>query len=223
MDGNGRWAKKRHLPKIIGHRYGARTVDRITSYCARLGLKALTLYSFSTENWKRSPEEIDGLMNLLYEYLGKKLAKLNKNNIRLNVIGDIEKLPKRVREKLMEVIDKTSKNTGMVLTLALNYGGREEIITACKKLVEKVASKKLNIDDIDEPAFSNALYTKDLPDPDLLIRTSGELRVSNFLLWQISYAEFVVTKVLWPDFKVSDLENAIEEYSLRKRHFGANT
>lgn len=223
MDGNGRWAKKRHLPKIIGHRYGARTVDRITSYCARLGLKALTLYSFSTENWKRSPEEIDGLMNLLYEHLGKKLAKLNKNNIRLNTIGDIEKLPKRVREKLMEVIDKTSKNTGMVLTLALNYGGREEIITACKKLVEKVASKKLNIDDIDEPAFSNALYTKDLPDPDLLIRTSGELRISNFLLWQISYAEFVVTKVLWPDFKVSDLENAIEEYSLRKRHFGANT
>ena len=222
MDGNGRWARKRHLPKAIGHRYGARTVDKITSHCARLGIKALTLYSFSTENWKRPRKEINALMNLLYEYLDKKLAKLNNNNIRLNAIGDLEKLPERVRKKLSEVIDKTSKNTGMILTLALNYGGREEIITACKSLIEKVKSMKLDANDINESVFNKELYTKDLPDPDLLIRTSGELRVSNFLLWQISYAEFIVAKALWPDFKVSDLEKAIAEYKERKRRFGAS-
>ncbi len=222
MDGNGRWARKRHLPKIIGHRYGARTVDRITSHCARLGIKALTLYSFSTENWKRPAEEINALMSLLHEYLDKKLTKLNKNNIRLNAIGKLEKLPERVRKKLLEVITKTSKNTGTILTLALNYGGREEIVTACKRLIEKVNSGRLDTNNINESVFAKELYTKDLPDPDLLIRTSGELRVSNFLLWQISYAEFVVTKTLWPDFKVSDLEKAIEEYKERKRRFGGN-
>jgi len=220
MDGNGRWARKRHLPKAIGHRYGARSVDRITSHCARLGIKALTLYSFSTENWKRPSQEIEVLMNLLYEYLNKKLPKLNRNNIKLNVIGDIEGLPEYVRKKLTEVINKTSKNTGMILTLALNYGAREEIVTACKKLIEKVESKKLALNDINQTVFSEQLYTKDLPDPDLLIRTSGELRVSNFLLWQISYTEFVVTKVLWPDFKVQDLKDAIAQYQNRKRRFG---
>jgi len=220
MDGNGRWAKRRHLPKVIGHRYGARTVDRIISHCARLGIKALTLYSFSTENWKRPVKEIDALMNLLYEYLDKKLAKLNNNNIRLNAIGDIQGLPEHVRKKLIDVINKTSKNTGMVLTLALNYGAREEIVAACKKLTKLVESEKLNIEDINESVFSDQLYTKDLPDPDLLIRTSGELRVSNFLLWQISYTEFVATKALWPDFKVIDLEKAMVEYQNRKRRFG---
>ncbi len=221
MDGNGRWAKRRHLPKVIGHRYGARTVDRITSHCARLGIKALTLYSFSTENWKRPVKEIDALMNLLYEYLDKKLVKLNNNNIRLNAIGDIQGLPEHVRKKLTEVINKTSKNTGMILTLALNYGAREEIVAACKKLTKLVESEKLNTEDINESVFSDQLYTKDLPDPDLLIRTSGELRVSNFLLWQISYTEFVPTKALWPDFKVIDLEKAIVEYQNRKRRFGS--
>jgi len=221
MDGNGRWAKKKHLPKIIGHRYGAGTVDRISSHCARLGIEALTLYSFSTENWKRPREEIDALMDLLHKYLDKKLSKLNKNNIKLNAIGNLEKLPTRTLGKLKEVIAKTSKNTGMVLTLALNYGAREEIVTTCKKIAAKVASGKLSIDDIDEALFSANLYTKGLPEPDLLIRTSGELRISNFLLWQISYAEFVVTDVLWPDFKNIDLEKAIQEYQGRKRRFGA--
>lgn len=221
MDGNGRWAKKRHLPKVLGHRYGAKTVDRITSHCARLGIKALTLYSFSTENWKRPDNEVSAIMGLLHEYLKKKLSKLTKNNIKLNAIGDLEELPEAVRNKLKEVIKKTSKNTGMVLTLALNYGAREEIVSACKKLALKVSSRKIDIDDIDEAAFSKELYTKNLPDPDLLIRTSGESRVSNFLLWQISYSEFFITDTLWPDFKVSDLDGAIEEYKTRKRRFGA--
>jgi len=222
MDGNGRWAKKRHLPRIMGHRYGVQTVDKITSHCARLGIKALTLYSFSTENWKRPPEEVDALMQLLSQYLDKKISKLNNNNIKLNAIGDINGLQKSVREKLSSAINKTSKNTGMILTLALNYGGRAEIVTACRRLLEKVTSKKLNIDDIDESTFSHQLYTKNLPDPELLIRTSGESRLSNFLLWQISYAEFVITKVLWPDFKASDIDKAIEEYSRRKRRFGTS-
>lgn len=221
MDGNGRWAKQKHLPTVMGHRYGARTVDRITSHCARLGIKALTLYSFSTENWKRPQEEVNALMNLLYEYLDKKIKKLNDNNVRLNAIGNIDGLPERVKEKLAEVIEKTSKNTGMILTLALNYGAREEILAACKRLLSKIESGELNINDINEDIFSQQLYTKDLPDPDLLIRTAGELRVSNFLLWQISYAEFVMADVLWPDFKVSDLNKAIEEYQHRKRRFGA--
>ncbi|MBN1405851.1 MAG: isoprenyl transferase [Candidatus Omnitrophica bacterium] len=222
MDGNGRWAKKHHLPKAMGHRYGAKTVDRITSHCAKLGIKALTLYSFSTENWKRPPAEIDALMNLLYEYLGKELKKLNKNNIRLKAIGDITALPERVKKKLEEVISKTSANTGMVLVLALNYGGRQEIIRACRNLAEKVKEGSIDINSISEDVFSRELYTKDIPDPDLLIRTSGELRVSNFLLWQISYSEFVATKMLWPDFKISDLDDAIEEYTARNRRFGAN-
>ncbi|MFH0731974.1 MAG: isoprenyl transferase [Candidatus Omnitrophota bacterium] len=220
MDGNGRWAKKRHLPKVIGHRYGAQTVDRITSHCARLGIKALTLYSFSTENWKRPPDEVEALMNLLYEYLEKKLPKLNKNNIKLNMIGNINGLPENVRKKLQDVIGKTSKNTGMILTLALNYGAREEILSACRKLIGEVEAKKINFTDINESVFSSYLYTNGLPDPDLLIRTSGELRVSNFLLWQISYAEFVVNRELWPDFKPKDLDAAIEQYQKRKRRFG---
>lgn len=221
MDGNGRWAQKCHLPKIFGHRAGAKTVDRIASYCAGIGVEALTLYSFSTENWKRSEEEVSSIMNLLYDYLAKKLKKFNDNNIKLNTIGDISRLPAKTRDKLMETMELTSRNNGMVLNLALNYGGRQEILMVCKKLIDKVESRVIDPDSIDEKVFSKELYTEGLPELDLLIRTSGELRVSNFLLWQIAYAEFFVTKVLWPEFKVADMEQAIVDYKKRNRRFGA--
>jgi undecaprenyl diphosphate synthase len=220
MDGNGRWAKRKGLPALFGHRAGAKTVDTITTDCARLGIEALTLYSFSTENWKRSSEEVNGLMNLLYNYLDKKLKKLQSNNIRLNAIGRLDRLPDKIRQRLFDVIDKTSKNTKMVLTLALNYGGRPEIADAAKNLAEEVKAGRIDAADIDEELFSKFLYTKTLPDVDLLIRTSGEMRISNFLLWQISYAEIVVTKAYWPDFGTKDLQEAIEEYQGRQRRFG---
>jgi undecaprenyl diphosphate synthase len=220
MDGNGRWAKKRHLPVIFGHRQGAKTVDRITEASARLGVKELTLYSFSTENWNRSDEEVNGLMDLLYDYLSKKLKKLQKNNIRLNAVGRLDELPDKVRGRLTQAIDKTSKNDRMVLTLALNYGSRQEITDAVVRIAGKVKSADIDIDDITPDVVSEHLYTKGLGDVDLLIRTSGEMRVSNFLLWQISYAEIVITKALWPAFKPRDLEKAIEEYQARDRRFG---
>lgn len=221
MDGNGRWAKKRHLPRLLGHRQGAQNVDRITETCAALGIEALTLYSFSTENWKRSQDEISGLMDILYEYLKKKYPKFKKNNIRLNTIGRLDMLPLVARDKLIEVIEKTSSHTGMVLTLALSYGARQEIVDATKKIIGEVKEGRLSLDDIDEEVFSSFLYTKGLPDVDLLIRTSGEMRISNFLLWQLSYAEIIFTKVLWPDFSKEDLYAAIEDYQGRERRFGA--
>jgi len=220
MDGNGRWAKKRHLPKIFGHRGGAKTVDKITEDCARLGIEALTLYSFSTENWKRSAEEVNALMRLLYDYLEKKYKKLQKNSIRLNAIGRLEGLPSEVRKRLLDVIKKTSGNTRMTLTLALNYGSRAEILDAAKKLIDGTRKGKIKDEDITEETFTNLLYTEGLPEVDLLIRTSGEMRVSNFLLWQISYAEIVVTKTLWPDFKTENLYDCINEYQKRERRFG---
>jgi undecaprenyl diphosphate synthase len=220
MDGNGRWAKKRHLPVVFGHKAGAKTVDRITEECARLGIEALTIYSFSTENWSRPKEEIDGLMNLLYGYLEKKYNKLQKNKIRLNAIGRLNELPPKVQQRLNDVIRKTSDNTKMVLTLALNYGARQEIADAAKAIAEETASGRLKPEAIKEDTFSNFLYTKGLPEVDLLIRTSGEMRISNFLLWQISYAEIVITKVLWPDFGIKDLHDAITEYQGRQRRFG---
>ena len=220
MDGNGKWAKARHLPKALGHAEGARAVDRITESSRALGIKALTLYALSTENWKRPKEEIDTLMRLLYDYLEKKYEKLEKNNIRLNAIGHIERFPDKVREKLVNVTQKTSKNDGMTLTLALNYGGRQEITDAAKTLALKTRSGDIEPDDITEDLFNRSLYTKGLPEVDLLIRTSGELRVSNFLLWQISYAEFYVTKKLWPDFNRRELEKAILDYQSRDRRYG---
>lgn len=220
MDGNGRWAKKRHLPKVFGHRAGAKTVDRVTEDCARLGVEALTLYSFSTENWKRPKEETSALMRLLYDYLEKKYRKLQKNNIRLNAIGRLDELPIEVKNRLFDVIKKTSGNTRMTLTLALNYGSRAEILDAAKKLIDAAKKNKIRYDDITEETFASHLYTKGLPEVDLLIRTSGEMRVSNFLLWQISYAEVVVTKTLWPDFKREDLYDCISEYQKRERRFG---
>ncbi|MDP8297588.1 MAG: isoprenyl transferase [Candidatus Orphnella occulta] len=220
MDGNGRWAKRKRLPRIFGHREGTKSVDVIVQECAEIGIEALTLYTFSTENWKRSDSEISGLMNLLHTYLDKKYKKMQSNGIKLNAIGRLDELPEKVRDKLCEIIKKTSKNDRMILTLALNYGGRQEITDAAKQLVKRARQRELSPDDVDEELFSNYLYTKGLPDVDLLIRTSGEFRVSNFLLWQISYAEIIVTKTLWPDFKKEQLFKVIEDYQKRDRRFG---
>ena len=221
MDGNGRWAKKRHLPKLFGHARGAKSVDEITEASRELGIKALTLYTFSTENWKRPRKEISGLMDLLCEHLETKYEKLQKNSVRLNAIGGLDRLPHKVKERLFDVMRKTSENDGMVLTLALNYGGRQEIVDAARAVAEKAKSDALSARDITEENFSQFLYTKDLPDVDLLIRTSGEMRVSNFMLWQISYAELYITDKLWPDFRRRDLEKAIIDYQLRERRYGA--
>jgi len=220
MDGNGRWAKRKRLPRIFGHREGTKSVDAIVQECAEIGIEALTLYTFSTENRKRSDSEISGLMNLLHAYLDKKYKKMQSNGIKLNAIGRLDELPEKVRDKLCEIIKKTSKNDRMILTLALNYGGRQEITDAAKQLVKRARQRELSPDDVDEELFSNYLYTKGLPDVDLLIRTSGEFRVSNFLLWQISYAEIIVTKTLWPDFKKEQLFKVIEDYQKRDRRFG---
>ena len=221
LDGNGRWAKKRHLPKVLGHREGAENVDRITETCRKMGIKALTLYSFSTENWKRSKEEVDALMKLLYNYLVKKYNKFQKNNIRFNAIGELDAIPEKTKNKLFDVMQKTSKNDSMVLTLALNYGGRREIVEAAKLLAQRVKNGEIITSDITEDLFDKSLYTKDLPEVDLMIRTSGEMRLSNFLLWQLSYSEIYVTPKLWPDFRKKDLEVAIVDYQKRERRYGA--
>jgi len=220
MDGNGRWAKKRKLPKIFGHRKGAMAVDRIVEASRSLGIKALTLYSFSAENWKRPKKEIDNLMGLLHEYLEKKYKKLMDNNIRLNAIGRLEELPSKVKDKLFDVMKKTSGNNAMTLTLALNYGARQEIVDAAVKLAEKSKKGEIDSGDITESMFADLLYTRGLPELDLVIRTSGEMRLSNFLLWQASYAEIYVTEKLWPDFEKVDLKKAIADYRKRERRYG---
>lgn len=221
MDGNGRWARSHRLPKLAGHRAGVKAAEEIVRAAGELGIKVLTLYTFSTENWKRPKREINALFALLENYLDKEEEKLNKNNIRFSIIGDIAGLPESVQKKLRRVIRSTRNNTGLILNLALNYGSRLEIITAVQRISTDVLEGRLSPDDIDEGRFSGYLYTKDLPDPDLLIRTSGEYRVSNFLLWQISYSELYITNKLWPDFKKEDLEEAIMDYGKRERRFGA--
>jgi undecaprenyl diphosphate synthase len=220
MDGNGRWAEKRHLPKVFGHRQGAKSVDIITEYCARLGVDALTLYSFSTENWRRSQEEIDALMDLLYDYLEDRYPKLQKNNIRLNAIGRLDGLPGKVRARLSDVMARTRDNNKMILTLALNYGSRQEIADAAAGIAKDLKNNIISSDEINEGLLNRYLYTRSLPDVDMLIRTSGEFRLSNFLLWQISYAEIFITKTLWPDFRERDLDIALKEFAVRDRRFG---
>jgi len=220
MDGNGRWARSRGLPKMAGHRAGVKSAEEAVRMAGELGIKVLTLYTFSTENWKRPKPEIDALFGLLEEYLDREEDKFNKNNIRFSVIGNIEGLAESVREKLTKVIASTKNNTGLTLNLALNYGSRDEIVNAARNIAKDVLVGSLSAEKIDDTLFSSYLYTKDLPDPDLLIRTSGECRVSNFLLWQISYAELYITKKLWPDFKKHDLEKAVAEYQRRERRFG---
>jgi undecaprenyl diphosphate synthase len=221
MDGNGRWAKQRGLPRPEGHRQGGKTAEKISQCCVDFGIESLTLYSFSMENWKRPKEEVNALMNLYAEYLTKMRPTLMKDNVRLIHLGRIAPLPKVVKSALVGTIEKTSANTGMVFALALNYGGRAEIIDATKEIARRHKAGELALEDIDEECISRHLYTAGLADPDLLIRTADEMRVSNFLLWQISYSEFYVTETLWPDFEQPDLEKAILAYAKRARRFGA--
>jgi undecaprenyl diphosphate synthase len=221
MDGNGRWAQQKGLPRYQGHRQGAKQAEMISQCCVDFGIEVLTLYSFSMENWKRPKEEVDALMHLYAEYLVGMRPKLMEDNVRLIHLGRKAALPDSVKQALDETIEKTSSNKGMVFAVALNYSGRAEIIDATKEIARLHKSGKLAQDDINEQCISNHLYTAGLPDPDLLIRTASEMRVSNFLLWQISYAEFYVTDTLWPDFSKADLEKAIISYAKRTRRFGA--
>lgn len=220
MDGNGRWAKKQGLLRAAGHERGTRGVKEAVEACAELGLPYLTLYAFSTENWNRPKIEVDTLMRLLVSSLKKEIKTLLDNDISLNTIGNINTLPKKAQKELNEVIAKTAKNKGLRLTLALSYGAREEIIQAAKEISLKVKNNIISTDEIDESCINKHLYTHDLPEVDLLIRTSGEQRVSNFLLWQIAYAEFYFTDVLWPDFTKAHLHDAIYNYQKRERRFG---
>ncbi|MBQ8761400.1 MAG: isoprenyl transferase [Bacteroidales bacterium] len=220
MDGNGRWAKEKGKMRIFGHQNGVGAVRAISEACAELGVKYLTLYAFSTENWNRSQIEVDALMRLLSKTIAEEVKTLNDNDIRLNAIGDLKRLPKYNYDALMKAIDETKDNKRMTLTLCLSYSGRWEIAQAAKTLAEKVKSGELDIEQIDENAFSKYLSTNDMPDPELLIRTSGEERISNFLLWQLAYSEFYFTDVFWPDFGKENLYSAIVSYQNRERRFG---
>ena len=220
MDGNGRWAKQKGMLRVFGHENGAKSVRETVEACARLGIGNLTLYAFSTENWNRPQPEVRTLMKLLVSSLKKEIKTLQENHIRLNCIGNIDLLPKSAQTQLQEVIDKTKTNERMTLTLALSYGSREEITRATRAIADKVKNNIISISDIDESIINQHLYTQNLPDVDLLIRTSGEHRISNFLLWQIAYAELYFTDVLWPDFAAEDLYKAIADYQKRERRFG---
>jgi len=220
MDGNGRWAKSRGLPRVEGHRQGAESARTIIRTAGELGIKYLTLYAFSAENWNRPKDEVDALMKYLIHYLKTETPELNKNNVRLEVIGQIYRLPENVQEQLKKSIATLSRNNGLTLVMALSYGSRIEIVDAVRGIAEKVKQGKLDPADINEQVFAQHLYTRSFPDPDLLIRTSGEMRVSNFLLWQISYAELVITPTLWPDFRRPQFLAALEEYARRHRRFG---
>jgi undecaprenyl diphosphate synthase len=220
MDGNGRWAKQRSLPRVEGHRQGAESARTIIRTAGELGIKYLTLYAFSAENWNRPKDEVDALMKYLIHYLKTETPELNKNNVRLEVIGQIYRLPENVQEPLKKSIATLSKNSGLTLVMALSYGSRIEIVDAVRRIAEKVRDGKLEPAAITEEVISQHLWTRNIPDPDLLIRTSGEMRVSNFLLWQISYAELVITPTLWPDFRKPQFFAALEDYARRDRRFG---
>ncbi|MBE9535754.1 MAG: isoprenyl transferase [Proteobacteria bacterium] len=220
MDGNGRWAKKRLMNRINGHRKGMDAVKDVVLAAREAGVSYLTLFAFSSENWKRPPEEVKALMLLLGKYLKSELPLMMDKGIRLRAVGNIEKIPPKERAVLQDSLDKTSKNSDMVLSLALSYGGRGEIVSAARSLAEKVQAGSLSLEDIDEDSFASNLLTSDVPDPDLLIRTSGEMRISNFLLWQLAYTELYFTETLWPDFGRDDLIAAISDFQSRERRFG---
>jgi len=220
MDGNGRWAQNRMMPRNFGHQEGVKRVIDIVEEASQLGIEHLTLYAFSTENWKRPEKEIEGLMKLLVYFINKELDRLNKNNVKIKTLGDITKLPKTALKEVERAIETTKDNTGLVLNIALNYGGRDEIINGVKEVVKDVQKGNISIDDIDEKLFSEYLYTKGQPDPDLMIRASGELRISNFLLYQIAYSEFWFSNILWPDFTKERFIEAIIDYQKRDRRFG---
>jgi undecaprenyl diphosphate synthase len=220
MDGNGRWAEQKGMPRIFGHQNGVTAVRKIVEAASKINIKYLTLFTFSVENWDRPTSEVDTLMGLLVQTLKDEFEDMFKNNIKLNAIGDLDSLPNEVREELYAIIESTKGNTGMTLTLALSYGGKQEIFKAVKEISEKVKNDIICLDNFDDSVINDHLYTSDLPDVDLLIRTSGEKRISNFLLWQIAYAELYFTDVYWPDFTEEDLEKAIVEYQNRERRFG---
>lgn len=220
MDGNGRWAKKRGLPRTAGHLAGIRAIKRIIKACVELEVKVLSIYAFSTENWSRPKQEVNMLMDALVKFLDKEVKELMENDIRLVVSGEITNLSRKVQQALVEAINKTKKGKRFIINLCLNYGGRTEILRAVKQISSEVADKKINLNQIDEGLFEQYLYTSGLPEPELLIRTSGEQRISNYLLWQLSYAEFYFTKTLWPNFNKKHLVEAIDEFQRRHRRFG---
>ena len=220
MDGNGRWAEARGLPRLEGHREGSTSVREVTRSARRIGLKAITLYAFSSQNWSRPPDEVAGLMELLREYLVKERDEIMDNGIKLNAIGELDKLPKYVKEPLDALRAESAKNQGLVLTLALSYGGREELVHGVRALAAKVASGELAVDDITEETVAGALWTNDLPPVDLVIRSSGEQRLSNFLLWQTAYSEFLFSPIAWPDFRAKEFAEALLHFQTRERRFG---
>jgi undecaprenyl diphosphate synthase len=220
LDGNGRWAKQQGFIRTIGHQNGSKTVKKIIKECSRLGIEYLTLYAFSTENWNRPKLEVDTLMKVLINSLKNELKTMQEGNIKMNAIGNLEKLPLNAQKQLFDVLDKTKNNTKMTLTLALSYGSREELVNVVKLISEKVKNNIISIHNIDDSIINEHLYTHNIPDVDLLIRTSGEHRISNFLLWQIAYSELYFTDVLWPDFEEKDLHEAIISYQKRERRFG---
>lgn len=220
MDGNRRWAKEKGIEIKLGHKAGAENLEKLAYFANDLGLKYMTVYAFSTENWKRTKEEVGALMLLLRAYIDKLLKRTTSNNIKIKVLGDIEKIDEGLRNDILKIVESTKNNTGLTLNIAFNYGGRDEITKAAQKIASKVAKNELNIQDINEQLISDNLYTEGEPDPDLVIRTGGELRVSNFLLWQIAYAEFLFVQKYWPDFSEDDLVNAIITFQNRNRKFG---
>ena len=220
MDGNGRWAKSRNQPRIFGHRAGVKTVRRITELAGELNLEALTLYTFSSENWKRPKVEVSALMNLLLDTITREVDDLHRNNVKLTVIGDLSAMPEAPRKGMLDGVRRTAGNTGLNLNLALNYGGRQEIMQAVKTIATEIKNDELQVSDINDELFAKHLYTADIADPDLLIRTSGEFRLSNFLLWQLAYTEIFVTPVYWPAFSEKDFLEAISNYQQRERRYG---
>lgn len=221
MDGNGRWAKSRFLPRVEGHRAGAKTVRMVVEECRKVGVRYLTLYAFSSENWSRPQDEVSHLMKLLITYLEKELNSLKANNVHIRTVGDTHKLPKEIQDLLFKASEETKEGAELDLILALSYGGRDEIARAAKRIAERVSNGELSIDEINSKTFSGYLYAPDVPDPELLIRTSGEKRISNFLLWQSAYAEFVFSSVHWPDFSKDEFYSCLEEYKKRERRFGS--
>ena len=220
MDGNGRWAKQRGMARVQGHNAGMKALKEIVKHSDVLGVKYLTVYAFSTENWKRPEDEVSGIFKLLVLYVKSEIAELNANNVRVNILGDWSIIPEASREAVRTALATTEKNTGLVFNIALNYGGRAEILRAAKAAAEKVRDGVIDAQDIDEEIFSEGLYTAGMPDPDLIIRTGGEYRLSNFLTWQSAYSELVVTPVYWPDFTPEEYDKALEEFSSRDRRFG---
>ncbi len=220
MDGNGRWAKKRGLPRTSGHAVGAKTFERIVEYAGNIGVKVVTVYAFSTENWRRPKEEVDALMKILEDYLDHGLERLAGRDVQIHFIGDRSAFPESFRKKQLYMEEQTAKNSGLELNVALNYGGRDEIVKAVRELAEEVKEGKINPNDIGEDDISKRMYTSSQPDPDLIIRPSGEFRLSNFLLWQSAYSEFWFSNILWPDFSNEDLLEAICDYQRRTRRFG---